>query len=237
MLKSDVILVSDTSLLSKEVPSITVGLRGLAYMDVSVQTARADMHSGLFGGAVANPINTLAKMIAQLKDDDNKITIPGFYDGVKFPSDRDREMMRNAPFDEQEYMDSPGVYGLEGQSGFHTYERTGILPTLDCNGIWGGFTGEGSKTIIPAKASAKISMRLVSEQDWQHDRRPVHGVFQIPGPRLRQGHRHAPPRRQPLRHAHRHGGIPGGGQSHGGYFRRRARSDVRRRLDSHRCQI
>ena len=166
MLASDVILVSDTSLLSKDVPSITVGLRGLAYMDVSVRTARADMHSGLFGGAVANPINTLARMIAELKDDDNKITIPGFYDDVHFPSDRDREMMRNAPFDEQEYMDSPGVYGLEGQSGFHTYERTGILPTLDCNGIWGGFTGDGSKTIIPAKASAKISMRLVSKQDW-----------------------------------------------------------------------
>ena len=168
MLKSDVILVSDTSLLSKDTPSITVGLRGLAYLDVSVQTARADMHSGLFGGAVANPINLLCEMVAKLKDEDKKITIPGFYDDVHFPSDRDREMMRNAPFDEQEYMDSPGVYGLEGQTGFHTYERTGILPTLDCNGIWGGFTGEGSKTIIPARANAKISMRLVSEQDW-HD--------------------------------------------------------------------
>ena len=166
LVAADVIIVSDTSLLSKDVPSITVGLRGLTYLDVKVTTARADMHSGLFGGAVANPINTLCEMVAKLKDDKKHITIPGFYDDVHFPSDADRAMMRNAPFDEQEYMDSPGVYGLEGEEGFHTYERTGILPTLDCNGIWGGFTGEGSKTIIPAVANAKISMRLVSKQDW-----------------------------------------------------------------------
>ena len=166
LVAADVIIVSDTSLLSKDVPSITVGLRGLTYLDVKVTSARADMHSGLFGGAVANPINTLCEMIAQLKDEKKHITIPGFYDDVVFPSERDRDMMRNAPFDAEEYMDSPGVYGLEGEEGFHTYERTGILPTLDCNGIWGGFTGEGSKTIIPAVANAKISMRLVSRQDW-----------------------------------------------------------------------
>jgi len=167
MLKSDVILISDTSLLSKKHPSITVGLRGLTYLDVKVTSARADMHSGLFGGAVANPINTLCEMIATLKDDKKHITIPGFYDDVVFPSDRDRDMMRNAPFNEQEYMDSPGVFGLEGEEGYHTYERTGILPTLDCNGIWGGFTEEGSKTIIPAVANAKISMRLVSQQNYE----------------------------------------------------------------------
>jgi acetylornithine deacetylase/succinyl-diaminopimelate desuccinylase-like protein len=167
LLKSDVILVSDTSLLSKEHPSITVGLRGLTYLDVKVTAARADMHSGLFGGAVANPINTLCEMIASLKDEKKHITIPGFYDDVIFPPDADREMMRNAPFDPQEYMDSPGVFGLEGEEGFHTYERTGILPTLDCNGIWGGFTEEGSKTIIPAVANAKISMRLVSQQNYE----------------------------------------------------------------------
>jgi acetylornithine deacetylase/succinyl-diaminopimelate desuccinylase-like protein len=133
---------------------------------VKVTTARADMHSGLFGGAVLNPINTLCEMVAKLKDEKKHITIPGFYDDVVFPSDEERDMMRNAPFDANEYMDSPGVYALDGEADFHTYERTGILPTLDCNGIWGGFMDEGSKTIIPAVANAKISMRLVSQQDW-----------------------------------------------------------------------
>ena len=167
MLAADVILVSDTSLLSKDAPSITVGLRGLTYLDVKVRSARADMHSGLFGGAVANPINVLCEMIASLKDENKHITIPGFYDDVEFPGERDRQLMRDAPFDEQEYMDSPGVFGLEGEAGYTTYERTGILPTLDVNGIWGGFTGEGSKTVIPAVANAKISMRLVSKQDYR----------------------------------------------------------------------
>lgn len=167
MLKSDVILISDTSLLSKKHPSITVGLRGLTYLDVKVRSARADMHSGLFGGAVANPINVLCEMIASLKDENKHITIPGFYDAVQFPSERDRDLMRNAPFDADEYMDSPGVFGLEGEKGYTTYERTGILPTLDVNGIWGGFTGEGSKTVIPAVANAKISMRLVSNQNYE----------------------------------------------------------------------
>lgn len=166
-LRCDVILVSDTSLLAKEHPSITVGLRGLTYLDVRVRSARADMHSGLFGGAVANPINVLCDMIASLKDENKHITIPGFYEGVAFPSHEDREMMRNAPFDAEEYMASPGVFGLEGERGYTTYERTGILPTLDVNGIWGGFMGEGSKTIIPAVANAKISMRLVSNQDYE----------------------------------------------------------------------
>jgi acetylornithine deacetylase/succinyl-diaminopimelate desuccinylase-like protein len=167
MLSCDVILVSDTSLLARDAPSITVGLRGLTYLDVKVRSARADMHSGLFGGAVANPINVLCEMIAGLKDENKHITIPGFYDKVEFPSERDRQLMRDAPFDEQEYMDSPGVYGLEGETGYTTYERTGILPTLDVNGIWGGFTGEGSKTVIPAVANAKISMRLVSNQNYE----------------------------------------------------------------------
>ena len=167
LLTADVILVSDTSLLSKKHPSITVGLRGLTYLDVKVRSARADMHSGLFGGAVANPINVLCDMIASLKDDKKHITIPGFYDDVQFPSERDRTLMRNAPFNPQEYMNSPGVFGLEGEEGYTTYERTGILPTLDVNGIWGGFTGEGSKTVIPAVANAKISMRLVSNQDYE----------------------------------------------------------------------
>jgi acetylornithine deacetylase/succinyl-diaminopimelate desuccinylase-like protein len=166
LVAADVILVSDTSLLAKDAPSITVGLRGLTYLDVKVTTARADMHSGLFGGAVLNPINTLCEMVAKLKDEKKHITIPGFYDDVVFPSEEERDMMRNAPFNADEYMNSPGVYALDGEEGFHTYERTGILPTLDCNGIWGGFMEEGSKTIIPAVANAKISMRLVSRQDW-----------------------------------------------------------------------
>ncbi|WP_420459520.1 dipeptidase [Neolewinella sp.] len=167
MLHSDVILISDTSLLSKQHPSITVGLRGLTYLDVKVRAARADMHSGLFGGAVANPINVLCDMVASLKDEKKHITIPGFYYDVEFPSERDRKLMREAPFDAEEYMDSPGVFGLEGEEGYTTYERTGILPTLDVNGIWGGFTGEGSKTVIPAVANAKISMRLVSKQNYE----------------------------------------------------------------------
>ena len=168
LLAADVILISDTGMLSRDHPSITVGLRGLTYLDVKVTAARADMHSGLFGGAVANPINVLCDMIASLKDADKHITIPGFYDDVHFPSERDRELMRNAPFDAAAYMDAPGVFALEGETGYTTYERTGILPTLDVNGIWGGYTEEGSKTIIPAVANAKISMRLVSEQD--HER-------------------------------------------------------------------
>ena len=165
LLKSDVIIISDTGMIGRDVPSITVGLRGISYLDVKVRGARADMHSGLFGGAVVNPINALCEMIAALKDEDKRITIPGFYDKVHLPSDRDRQLMNDAPFDAGEYMNSPGVYGLEGTTGFTTYERTGILPTLDVNGIWGGWTGEGSKTIIPAVANAKISMRLVSEQN------------------------------------------------------------------------
>lgn len=166
LVAADVIIVSDTSLLAKDVPSITVGLRGLTYLDVSVRTATSDRHSGSYGGAIANAVNVLCEMVAQLKDERRRITIPGFYDDVHFPSDEERGMMRNAPFDAEEFKADGGVFRLEGEEDFHTYERTGILPTLDCNGIWGGFTGEGSKTIIPAVANAKISMRLVSQQNW-----------------------------------------------------------------------
>ena len=165
MLAADVILVSDNSMLANDVPSISVGLRGLSYLDVKVTTARQDMHSGTYGAGVANPINTLCEMIAKLKDENKRITIPGFYDDVVFPSDEVRDMIRNAPFDAQQVMDGPGLFGLEGETGFHFYERTGILPSCDCNGIWGGYTEEGSKTIIPAVANAKISMRLVSNQN------------------------------------------------------------------------
>jgi len=167
MLQSDVILISDTSLLGNEDPSITVGLRGLSYNNVKVTAADKDMHSGTFGAGVPNPINILCDMVAALKDDKKHITIPGFYDDVVMPSQEVRDMIRNAPFHAEEHMAGPGLRGLEGEEGYHFYERTGILPSLDCNGIWGGYTEEGSKTIIPAVAEAKISMRLVSNQD-QH---------------------------------------------------------------------
>lgn len=165
LLKADVILVSDNSILANDVPSISVGLRGLSYLDVKVTTARQDMHSGTYGAGVANPINTLCEMISKLKDENKHITIPGFYDDVDMPSDEVRDMIRNAPFDKENVMAGPGLFGLEGETGYHFYERTGILPSLDCNGIWGGFTGEGSKTVIPAVANAKISMRLVGKQN------------------------------------------------------------------------
>lgn len=165
LLKADVILVSDNSILANDVPSISVGLRGLSYNDVRVTSARQDMHSGTYGAGVANPINTLCEMIAKLKDENKHITIPGFYDDVDMPNEEVRDMIRNAPFDEETVKAGPGLFGLEGETGYHFYERTGILPSLDVNGIWGGFTGEGSKTVIPAVANAKISMRLVGKQD------------------------------------------------------------------------
>ena len=166
MLKSDIILVSDTGLISLDIPSITDGLRGLAYMQVEVTGPDVDLHSGLFGGAVANPANVLAKMVASLVDDDGKITIPGFYDDVVEISLEERAEMAKAPFDEARYMKSLGVDALFGEHGYSTRERTGIRPTLDVNGIWGGYTAEGTKTVLPSKAYAKISMRLVPNQDY-----------------------------------------------------------------------
>jgi acetylornithine deacetylase/succinyl-diaminopimelate desuccinylase-like protein len=164
-LKADVILISDTSLLSLEHPSITVGLRGLSYMEVEVTSANRDLHSGVYGGAVANPINELSKMIASLVDDKGHITIPGFYDKVKNLTPEERKELNKAPFNLDEYKKELGIKEIKGEEGFTTIERTGIRPTLDCNGIWGGYTGEGAKTVLPSKASAKISMRLVPNQD------------------------------------------------------------------------
>lgn len=167
MLKSDVILVSDTGMISMECPSITVGLRGLAYMEVEVTGPDKDLHSGIFGGAVANPANILAKLIASLTDTNGTITIPGFYDDVIGISMEEREEMSQAPFDENAYKKSISVSELFGEKGYSTRERTGIRPSLDVNGIWGGYTGEGTKTVLPSKASAKISMRLVPNQDYK----------------------------------------------------------------------
>ena len=165
MLKADVILVSDTSMIALDTPSVTVGLRGLAYVEVEVTGPNADLHSGLFGGAVANPANVLAKMIASLTDEKGRITIPGFYDDVLVIGAEERAAMARAPFDEDKYKNRLGVNALFGEEGYTPKERTGIRPTLDVNGIWGGYTGEGSKTILPSRASAKISMRLVPNQD------------------------------------------------------------------------
>ena len=158
------VLISDTSMLGNDTPSMDVGLRGLSYMEVEVTGPNKDLHSGVYGGAVANPINVLARMIASLKDENNHITIPGFYDDVRNYTDEERKEIAKAPFDLAEYKRDLGIEEIEGEKGYSTMERTGIRPTLDCNGIWGGYTGEGSKTVLPSKASAKISMRLVPFQ-------------------------------------------------------------------------
>lgn len=165
MLKADVILVSDTSMIATDTPSITVGLRGLTYLEVEVTGPDHDLHSGIFGGAVANPINVLCQMIASLTDENNHITIPHFYDDVLEISREERDLMAQAPFDLEKYKKSIDVEEVQGEAGYTTLERTGIRPTLDVCGIWGGYTGEGSKTILPSKAHAKISMRLVPNQN------------------------------------------------------------------------
>ncbi|TCO09674.1 dipeptidase [Natronoflexus pectinivorans] len=165
LLSCDVILVSDTSVISPEIPSITTGLRGLAYWEVELTGPNRDLHSGLFGGAVANPINVLCKMIAQMTDGDGRITIPGFYDDVLEVSPEERTKMAEAPFDETAYKKAIGVKALQGETGYSTSERTGIRPSFDICGIWGGYTGEGAKTVLPSKAYAKVSSRLVPNQD------------------------------------------------------------------------
>jgi len=163
-LKADVILISDTSMLSMEHPSITTGLKGLSYLEVEVTGPNRDLHSGVYGGAVANPINILSKMIASLTDENNHITIPGFYNNVAEVSAEERAEMAKTPFDLDEYKDHLKINEVHGEKGFSTIERTSIRPTLDVNGIWGGYIGEGAKTVLPSKAHAKISMRLVPNQ-------------------------------------------------------------------------
>lgn len=165
MLDADIILVSDTGMIAQDIPSITTGLRGLAYWEVEVTGPNRDLHSGLFGGAVANPINVLAEMIASLTDENNKITIPGFYDDVLEVSAEERAKLAEAPFDVEEYKKAIDVEALRGEEGFTPTEHTGIRPSLDVCGIWGGYTGEGAKTVLPSVAYAKISSRLVPNQD------------------------------------------------------------------------
>ncbi|HEU4575789.1 MAG TPA: dipeptidase [Chitinophagaceae bacterium] len=164
VLKADVILISDSAMLSMENPSLDIGVRGLSYIEVEVTGANRDLHSGTYGGAVANPITILAKMIAGCHDENNHITIPGFYDDVLEATAAERALMAKAPYDEQAYKAELGVKELWGEKGFSTNERTGIRPTLELNGIWGGYEGEGAKTVLPSKATAKISARLVPNQ-------------------------------------------------------------------------
>lgn len=166
MLAADIILVSDTSMISMDTPSITCGLRGLTYMEVEVTGPNKDLHSGLFGGAVANPANVLTRLVASLVDENGKVTIPGFYDDVRCLTDEEREAFNKAPFSLEDYKKALDIDDVEGEAGFTTIERTGVRPSLDVNGIWGGYIGEGTKTVIPSKASAKISMRLVPNQDF-----------------------------------------------------------------------
>ncbi|WP_129716662.1 dipeptidase [Pedobacter sp. SYP-B3415] len=164
-LKADVVLISDTSMISMEHPSIETGLRGLAYMEVEVTGPNRDLHSGVYGGAVANPITMLCKMIASLHDENNHITIPAFYDKVADLSEEERSALNSAPYDEEEYKQDLDIAEVWGEKGYSTLERTGTRPTLEVNGIWGGYTGEGAKTVLPSKAFAKISMRLVPHQN------------------------------------------------------------------------
>ena len=164
LLKADCVLISDSSMISLDTPSIDIGVRGLSYIEVTVTGPNRDLHSGVYGGAVANPITMLAKMIASCHDENNQITIPGFYDDVLVATAEERKLMEAAPFNEQEYKDDLGVKELWGEKGFSSNERTGIRPTLELNGIWGGYQGEGAKTVLPSKATAKISTRLVPNQ-------------------------------------------------------------------------
>lgn len=167
LLKADIILVSDTSMISMQTPSITCGLRGLAYMEVEVTGPNKDLHSGLYGGAVANPANVLARLVASLVDDEGRVTIPGFYDRVRELTPSERKDFNKAPFSLRAYKQALEIGDVAGEAGYTTIERTGVRPSLDVNGIWGGYTGEGTKTVIPSKASAKISMRLVPDQDYR----------------------------------------------------------------------
>jgi acetylornithine deacetylase/succinyl-diaminopimelate desuccinylase-like protein len=165
LLKADIILVSDTTMLSLDQPTLTIGLRGLAYFEITVIGPNRDLHSGLYGGAVNNPGNALSELIADMKDDSGKIVIPGFYNDVETVGKEERQLLNQVPLSDSQLMDSIAIGGLFGEEGYTTTERLGIRPSLDVNGIWGGYTGEGAKTILPAKASAKVSMRLVPHQD------------------------------------------------------------------------
>ncbi len=187
LLKADIILISDSSMLSMENPSLDIGVRGLSYIEVEITGADRDLHSGIYGGAVANPITILAKMIASCHDENNHITIPGFYDDVIEVTKEERTLMNKAPYDEAEYKKELGVNELWGEKGYTTNERTGIRPTLEVNGIWGGYMGEGAKTVLPSKATAKISARLVPDQSSEKITKAIAGLFYKNCPTIRNG--------------------------------------------------
>jgi acetylornithine deacetylase/succinyl-diaminopimelate desuccinylase-like protein len=182
LLKADVILISDSAMLSLDNPSLDTGVRGLSYIEVEVTGANRDLHSGTYGGAVANPITLLAQMIASCHDADNHITIPGFYDDVVEATEEERALINRAPFNEAEYKAELGINALWGEKGYSTYERTGIRPTIEVNGIWGGYTGEGAKTVLPSKAFAKISARLVPNQSSEKITEKLLQYFQSKAP-------------------------------------------------------
>ena len=183
LVKADVILVSDTSMIATDVPSITTGLRGLAYWEIEVTGPNADLHSGIFGGSVANPLNTLCEMIAGCMDENNHITIPHFYDDVVNCSRKERQLLNMAPYDEKAYKESLNVKALRGEKGYTKIERVGIRPTFDLCGMWGGYTGEGSKTVLPSKAYAKLSCRLVPNQDHEKIAKLVKNYFEKNAPK------------------------------------------------------
>lgn len=197
LLKADVILVSDTSMLGADLPSLTTGLRGLAYWEIEVTGPNRDLHSGHFGGAVANPINTLCSMLAQVIDADGRITIPHFYDDVEEVPAAERDMIAHIPFDEKKYMEAIGVKALKGEKGYSTLERNSCRPSFDVCGIWGGYTGEGSKTVLPSKAYAKVSCRLVPHQNHESYFKAVCRLHQQHHARLRtsEGYTYARRRR------------------------------------------
>jgi acetylornithine deacetylase/succinyl-diaminopimelate desuccinylase-like protein len=182
LLNADVILISDSAMLSMDNPSLDTGVRGLSYIEVEVTGANRDLHSGTYGGAVANPITLLAQMIASCHDADNHITIPGFYDDVVQATEEERALINRAPFNEAKYKAELGINALWGEKGYSTYERTGIRPTIEVNGIWGGYTGEGAKTVLPSKAFAKISARLVPNQSSEKITEKLLQYFQSKAP-------------------------------------------------------
>ena len=234
LLKADIILVSDTSMISMQTPSITCGLRGLAYMEVEVTGPDKDLHSGLFGGAVANPANVLARLVAGLVDENGRVTIPGFYDDVRELTPAEREAFNKAPFSLEDYKKSLKIGDVEGEAGYTTLERTGVRPSLDVNGIWGGYTGEGTKTVIPSKASAKIS---IAESGLPQDLGAVRETFPRHRAREREGRGEIAPRRHALRRADRHAGLQGGRKGRRGDFRQKAPTLLLGRFDPHYQRI
>ena len=236
LLKANIILVSDTSMISMQTPSITCGLRGLAYMEVEVTGPDKDLHSGLFGGAVANPANVLARLVAGLVDENGRVTIPGFYDDVRELTPAEREAFNKAPFSLEDYKKSLKIGDVEGEAGYTTLERTGVRPSLDVNGIWGGYTGEGTKTVIPSKASAKISMRLVPNQDYRKISELFEKHFRAIAPEsvkvvVKSLHGGMP------YVADRHAGLQGGREGRRGDFRQKAPALLLGRFDPHYQRI